>query len=199
MKISTIGIVVGVMCLAGGIAYTVSPTTKYAVKGNIMKIENSVQLRNAIEILEAKNVEMMDGYIKISQAVASTVKQRDKMSAQMEDVAKLPKSNLNDAKFLMYSNGVERIGMAIGKLEGVKGRMKDNILRHKENVELLKAKLSYLDSLKTVNSYIKDMDLGPEFGTGINSIIEDAISNEEAVSTALIDIGEMKSELSETK
>lgn len=195
MKITTlVAVVIGIVAV-GAIAYVCSPTAKYAMKGNIKKIENAVQLGNAIEILEGKNIEMQEKYLSLTVGMNATKKQMDKMRTSMEAIKAKPQNDLNTAKYLMYSNGVEQIGRAYGKLADVQNKMKSNILKHKGNIELLKAKLSYLESLKTVNSYIKDVDLGSEVGSGINSIIEEAIANEEAVSNALVDMSKLKSEM----
>ena len=199
MSKSIVGVGIAVLLIGGVVAYFCSPTAKYAIKGNIHKIENAVQLNNAIEILEGKNIEMQEKYLGLATGIKMTETQLNKMKASVEAIKAKPQTEVNVAKIAMYSNGIENISRAYGKLIDVQEKMKSNIIKHKGNIELLKAKLAYLDSLKTVNSYVKDIDIGVEVGSGVNTILEEAIANEEAVANALVDMTKLKAEMSDVE
>lgn len=189
----TVGVIVAV--IAGVCMF--SPTAKYAVKGHITKIENAAQLENAIEILEAKNIEMQDKYVNLVVGINAAKAQIKMMQSRANAVAAKPQTELNVAKYSMYTNGVEKLTSAYNKLVTVREDMRTNIVKHKSNIELLRTNLTYLESLKTMNSYMKDIGIDSEFGNGINALVEEAIANEEAVSEALSDMSIIRAEMSD--
>lgn len=190
-------IIVGVVATIVAGVCMFSPTAKYAVKGQITKIENAAQLENAIEILEAKNIEMQEKYVNLAVGIHAAEAQIKMMRSRADAVAAKPQTELNVAKHAMYTDGVEKLTTAYNKLITVREGMRTNIVKHKSNIELLRTRLTYLESLKTMNSYMKDIGIDTEFGNGINALVEAAIANEEAVSEALSDMSVIRAEMSD--
>lgn len=156
-----------------------SPTAKYALKGRLRKIENAAQLANAVEILEEKNSEMENEYFKVSVALKrlnGQIAHWTKKAASAEDGTSVKTA---------YENGLKRIQGAEAKLSALKDRMRNSIAEHKSKVEVLKTKLLELESLKTVNSYLKDVSVGTDVGEGINDLVDQALAEEEAMNEAL--------------
>lgn len=173
------------LCCAAVIALLVfaaamfSRTAKYTLKGGIRKIENAAQLANAVEILEEKNSEMSDEYFKVSVAL----KRLDGQIGHWTKKAAGKKDGTDIKKAL--EDGVKKLEAAKAKLSALKDRMHISLAEHKSKVEVLKTKLLELESLKTVNSYLKDVSVGTELGDGINDLVDQALANEEAMNEAL--------------
>lgn len=87
-------------------------------------------------------------------------------------------------------NNVKRLEAARSKLSTIKDRMHSSITEHKSKVEVLKTKLLELESLKIVNSYLKDVSVGIDPDDGINNLVDEALAQEEALNEAL---GELES------
>lgn len=196
-----IAIAVAVVLAVGAVCYF-SPTAKYAVKGRIAKIENAAQLGNAIEILEAKNSEMQEKFfgitVAINRAKSQSAAMQRRAGTALDKYAKT-QNQFDLGKYGIYTNGVARIDRARAKLETVRDQMKRNLVDHRAKIELLKAQLAYLDSLKTLNSYLKDANVSPEFCNGVNNIVEEAIQVEESMNSALCEMGVLNAELTEMK
>ena len=161
-----------------------SPTVKYTLKGSLRKIENAAQLANAVEILEEKNVEMENNYFKVVVGLKHLNNQINhwRMKANSHQGSDGVKAALEDS--------VKRLEATRSKLSTIKDRMHSSITEHKSKVEVLKTKLLELESLKIVNSYLKDVSVGIDPNDGINNLVDEALAQEEALNEAL---GEFKS------
>lgn len=167
-----------------------SPSLGHAAKGQIRKIENAAQLKYAVEILEEKNVEMRERFYEMSVGL----KQLDSkvaFFAKKEADAKA-RFGADSANAKAYTDCLVRMNAAKDKMSNLRETLRKNVVQHTSNIEVLKAKLLCLESLKSVNGYLKDTELVGD--DGISDLVENAILLQEAMYSAFDDAAQLKAE-----
>lgn len=95
----------------------------------------------------------------------------------------------NEAKVKVYEDCINKLELAKSRMTMLKSELRKNITKHRTNIEILKAKLQCIESLKSVNSYLKDININND--DGIQSIVDDTLELESATFEALNDMAEV--------
>lgn len=153
------------------------------------KIDNKVSENYSVEIFEEKSKQLRTTFVKVNQRIYLIDNKMSSYKIKIDEITKYynPETVKSDpkvkSKLDMYTKIYESLGVAKTKLENLRDKIKVNLENYTYNIEVLKNKEVLRDSLREVNSYLKEfnMDNSGIDPDNINNIIDESIIKEEAI------------------